>query len=369
MAGKKAVKRSALDHAYAVIMAGGSGTRFWPLSRRKRPKQLLELYGRGSLLEQTVDRIRGMIPPERVYVFTSDAIRREVVRRLPGVPREQIVAEPAARNTAPTIGLAAHEILRRDPDGIMVVLPSDQVIRKPAEFHRALGAACRFGAVEGRSVLIGLKPTRAETGYGYIRLGPPAARLSGQDLYEARQFTEKPDAATAKQYVDSGEYLWNGGMFVWRASTLLRHLAACKPEMAQGLAEIAAAGGAGNSRAMGELYPQLEKVSIDYAVAEKIAGVFAVAADIGWSDVGSWAEAYELNAKDGGGNVAPGESLCLNSTGNLIRVEGKLVVTVGVDDLVIVETPDALLVCRRQRSQEVGKAVMELERRGRGDLL
>jgi len=369
MAEEKVPKRSAMDHAYAVIMAGGSGTRFWPLSRRKCPKQLLELYGSGSLLEQTVERIRSLIPPERVYVFTSDVIRREVVRRLPGVPSEQIVAEPAARNTAPTIGLAAHEILRRDPDGILVVLPSDHVVGKPAEFHRVLRAACRFGAVEGRSVLIGLKPTRAETGYGYIRLGPLAARLGGQDVYEARQFTEKPDAATAKQYVGSGEYLWNGGMFVWRASTLLRNLAACKPEMAQGLAEIAAAGGAANSRAMKRLYPKLEKVSIDYAVVETIAGVFAVAADIGWSDVGSWAEAYELNAKDADGNVAPSGSLCLNSSGNLIHVEGKLVVTVGVDDLVIVETPDALLVCRRQRSQEVGKAVQELERRGRDDLL
>jgi mannose-1-phosphate guanylyltransferase len=360
---------SPVDHAYAVIMAGGSGTRFWPLSRRKNPKQLLELYGSGSLLEQTVERIRGLIPPERVYVFTSDSIRREVVRRLPGVATEQIVAEPASRNTAPTIGLAAHEILRRDPDGIMAVLPSDHVIRKPEEFHRVLRAACRFGAVEGRSVLIGLKPTRAETGYGYIRMGPLAAQLSGQHLYEARQFTEKPDEATAKQYVNSGEYLWNGGMFVWRASTLLRHLAAYQPEMAQGLAEIAAAGGAGNSRTMNRLYPKLEKVSIDYAVVEKIAGAFAVAADIGWSDVGSWAEAYELNAKDSNGNVAPSGSLLLNSSGNLVRVQGRLVVTVGVDNLVIVETPDALLVCHRQRSQEVGKAVQELERRGRDDLL
>jgi len=369
MAEEEARQTPDLNHACAVIMAGGSGTRFWPLSRRKSPKQLMEIYGSGSLLEQTVERIRDLIPPERVYVFTSDAVREEVARRLPGVPEMQIVAEPASRNTAPTIGLAAHEILRRDPDGIMVVLPSDHVVRKPEEFHRVLSAACEFGAVEGRSVLIGLKPTRAETGYGYIRLGPLAAQLGGQYLFTATPSTEKPDSATAKQYVDSGEYLWNGGMFVWRASTLLRHLAACKPEMAQGLAEIADRGGAGNSRAMQELYPKLEKVSIDYAVVERIAGVFAVAADIGWSDVGSWAEAYELNAKDAGGNVAPGGSLCLNSSGNLIRVEGKLVVTVGVDDLVIVETPDALLVCRRQRSQEVGKAVQELERLGRSDLL
>jgi len=357
-----------MDHVYAVIMAGGSGTRFWPLSRRRRPKQLLELYGRGSLLEQTVERIRSLIPLERIYVFTSDAVREEVVQRLPGVAADQIVAEPASRNTAPTIGLAAHEILRRDPKGIMVVLPSDHVVGKPAEFHQVLHTACEFAAVEGRSVLIGLKPTRAETGYGYIRLGPLSARMGGQQLYEVRQFTEKPSATTAKLYLDSGEHLWNGGMFVWQASTLLRHLATCKPEMAHGLDEIAAGGGA-HSAALKKLYPKLEKVSIDYAVVEKIAGVFAIAADIGWSDVGSWAEAYELNTKDDAGNVTPDGSLCLNSSRNLIRVDGKQVVTVGVNDLVIVDTGDALLVCRRDRSQEVGKAVQELELRGRTDLL
>jgi mannose-1-phosphate guanylyltransferase len=369
MARKSTGKDSDFKHAYAVIMAGGSGTRFWPLSRRKNPKQLLELYGHGALLEQTVDRVRNLIPSGRVYVFTSELIRKEVSRRLPRVPREQIVAEPASRNTAPTIGLAAHEILRRDPEGIMVVLPSDHVIRKPAEFHRVLRAACRLAAVEGRSVLVGLKPTRPETGYGYIGIGSLECRLAGQEIYRATRFTEKPDAITAQRYLDSGSYLWNGGMFVWRASTLLRNLEECKPEMARGLTMIAEAGGARASRAMKRLYPKLERVSIDYAVVEKIPGVLAVAADIGWSDVGSWAEAYELNSKDASGNVAPSDGLCLDSAGNLIRSEGKFVVTVGVQDLVIVETPDALLVCPRQRSQEVGKAVQELERRGRRDLL
>jgi mannose-1-phosphate guanylyltransferase len=360
---------SVFEHAYAVIMAGGSGTRFWPLSRRKNPKQLLELYGRGALLEQTVDRIRSLTPPERIYVFTSELIRKEVIRRLPQVPKAQIVAEPASRNTAPTIGLAAHEILRRDPAGIMMVLPSDHVIRKLAEFHRVLRAACRFAAVEGRSVLVGLKPTRPETGYGYIGIGLREGRLAGQEVHRATEFTEKPDVITAQRYVESGNYLWNGGMFLWRASTLLRNLEECKPEMARGLAEIAEAGGARRSQAMKRLYPKLERVSIDYAVVEKIPGVFAVAADIGWSDVGSWAEAYELNSKDPRGNVAPSDSLCLDSAGNMIRADSRFVVTVGVRDLIIVETSDALLVCPRHRSQDVGKAVQELERRGRQDLL
>jgi mannose-1-phosphate guanylyltransferase len=358
-----------LAHAYAVILAGGSGTRFWPLSRRQHPKQLLHLLGRGTLLEQTVARIRSLIPLERTYIFTSQLLRREIMRRLPGFPRQQIVGEPAARNTAPSIGLAAHEILRRDPAGIMAVLPSDHVITKPALFQQTLRAACRWAAVEGRLLLLGLKPTRPETGYGYVRKGTLAGRAAGQNIFRVERFTEKPPLATARRYVASGRYLWNGGMFVWRASTLLDNLARYQPEMARGLERIARAGGLRAGVTVRRVFPRLEKISIDYAVMEKATNVFVVAADIGWSDVGSWAVVYDLQKKDAEGNVRPGESLCFDSQGNMILSNRKRVVTVGVRDLIIVETDDALLVCARERSQEVGKAVQELERRGRRDLL
>lgn len=360
---------SAFKHVYAVILAGGSGTRFWPLSRRKRPKQLLRLLGRETLLEQACARLRGVIPPERTYIFTNQLVRGEIVRLLPEIPPSQIVAEPAARNTAPTLGLAASEILRRDPDGVMVVLPSDHIITKPAAFRRVLRAGCRWAAVEGRSVVVGLKPTRPETGFGYVRLGPRAGHADGQRIYRVKRFTEKPALPVARRYVASRKYLWNGGMFIWRASTLAKNLERYQPRMARGLASIAHAGGVRSRQTMQRLYPRLEKISIDYALMEKISQVFVVPADIGWSDVGSWAVVYELSAKDRAGNVRPSQSLVLGAERNMIVAADKFVVAVGVRDLVIVETQNALLVCARERSQDVGKAVQEIEKRGRVDLL
>ncbi len=357
------------EHAYAVIMAGGSGTRFWPLSRRTRPKQLLTLLGTKTLLEETVDRVRSVIPPERIYVFTNEILKSQCIRRLRRIPRRQIVAEPAARNTAPTIGLAAHEILRRDPDGIMVVLPADHVIREAARFRHILRAACRWASKEGRSVTVGIKPTRPDTGYGYIRKGRRIGSVAGEGIFAVERFTEKPPPATARKYVASGRYLWNGGIFVWRATTLLANLRRHKPQMAGLLARIASAGGARAPRAFRRMFPRLEKVSIDYAVMEKVSNCFVVEADVGWSDVGSWAVVHELLPKDAAGNLRPRSSLCLESHGNMIVSPRKFVVTVGVQGLVIVESDDALLVAAIDRSQDVGKAVQELERQGHKHLL
>jgi mannose-1-phosphate guanylyltransferase len=362
-------EKSVSAHTYAVVMAGGSGTRFWPLSRRKHPKQLLELFGHGTLLEQTVERIRPIIPPERVYVYTNELIWREVRKRLPQIPRGQIVAEPASRNTAPTLGVAAHEICRRDPRGLMIVLPADHVIAKRAEFLRVLRAGCETASQEGSSVVIGLKPTRPDTGFGYVRIGAREARLAGQEIYRVEKFTEKPPLAAARRYVASGKYLWNGGMFIWRASTLLENFANHQPKMADQLARLAAAGGVRSTRNFRRLFPHFEKISIDFALMEKISNIHAVSADIGWDDVGSWAVVYDLTQKDNEGNVRPERTLCLDSRGNMIVAKRSFVVTVGVQNLVIVETDDALLVCARDRSQDVGKAVQALEKAGRKELL
>ncbi len=360
---------SIFNHSYAVILAGGSGTRFWPASRRERPKQLLEgVFGAGTLLERAAERIQALIPPERTFVFTNTLLKDRIAALLPRVPPAQIVAEPAARNTAPSLGLAAHEILRLDPEGMMVVLPSDHLIAKPAVFRRALRAALRWAWMEGRSLLIGLKPSSAHTGFGYIHRSDFAAELEGQKIYGVESFKEKPKAPVAAKYVASGDYLWNGGMFVWRASTLLANLRRFKPEMARDLVRIARAGGAQNTKTLARIYPKLEKISIDYAVAEKADEVYVVAADLGWSDVGSWSEVYALRPKDGQGNVRPQRSLCLGAEGNLI-VAGKFVAAVGVRDLIIVETPDAIVVADRNRSQDIGKAVVEMERQGWKDLL
>lgn len=360
---------SPFGHAYAVIMAGGSGTRFWPLSRRKHPKQLQELFGQGTMLEQTVERLNPLIPPERTYIYTSELIHGEVCKLLPQIPREQVVAEPASRNTAPTLGVAAHEICRRDPQGIMVVLAADHVIEKRAEFHRVLRAGCDMAKADGRSVVIGLKPTRPETGFGYIRLGKQQGKIAGQDIYRVENFTEKPELKVARRYVASKRYLWNGGMFIWRASTLLKNFAVHQPLMADQLAKLAKAGGPAAPKSFRRLFPQFDKVSIDYAIMEKISDIYAVAADIGWNDVGSWAVVYDLSKKDEQSNVRPEGSLCLDSSGNMIVAKRSFVVTVGVQNLVIVETDDAILVCPRERSQEVGKAVQALDKDGWGKLL
>lgn len=351
--------------AYAVILAGGSGTRFWPLSRRNHPKQLLALFGQRTLLEQTVARIQPAIPPERIFVFTSEVILKKVRRLLPGV---HIIAEPASRNTAPTLGVAAFEVARRDPEGIMVVLPSDQIVAKPAEFRKILGSACRVAATPGRSVVLGLKPSRPETGFGYLRLGQSKGRVAGHEVFRVRNFTEKPSLARARRYVASGRYLWNGGIFIWKAATLIENFKRFRPQMADRLARIAESGGV-ESRGFRRLFPRFEKISIDYALMEVIPDIYAVPADIGWNDVGSWAVAHELSKQDADRNVLPGGSLSLDSQGNLVVSPRKFVATVGVHDLVIVETDDALLVSARDRSQDVGKVVQKLQGLGRDSLL
>ena len=355
-------------HSYVVIMAGGSGTRFWPLSRREHPKQLLTLFGQDSLLEQTVARIQPVIPSGHIYVFTSDVILRKVRRLLPRIPSHQIVGEPASRNTAPTLGVAAHEIAQRDPEGIMVVLPSDHIIAKPAVFRQVLAAACRVASAAGRSVVLGLKPTRPDTGFGYVRLGRREGKVAGHEVFHVEKFTEKPTLAVARRYVSSRRYLWNGGMFIWKASTLIENFQRFQPEMASQLREIADAGGV-RARAFRQLYPKLQKISIDYALMEKISNIYALPADIGWNDVGSWAVVYELGNQDSEKNVRPSASSSLDSHGNMVVSPKKYVVTIGVHDLIIVESDDALLVCARDRSQEVGKAVQNLERLGRYNLL
>ena len=360
---------SILGHAYAVVLAGGSGTRFWPASRRRRPKHLLTgIFGPGTLLERTVERVRPLIPPERTYVFTNRVLKPAIVRLLTDIPPAQIVAEPAARNTAPTLGLAAHEIACRDPQGLMVVLPSDHLIARPAVLRRGLRAALHWASQGERSVLIGLEPRSAHTGYGYIQRAGLAAQVGGQMVYRVASFTEKPSSTAARKYVASGRYFWNGGMFVWRASTLLANLGRFKPELARGLMRIAEAGGAGATRTLERIYPRLEKISIDYAVAENADEVYVIASDPGWSDVGSWSEVYAMSGKDSAGNARPRRSCCFEAQGNLI-VGQKFVAAVGVQNLVIIETPDAILVADRRRAQQVGRAVAEMDRQGWKDLL
>jgi mannose-1-phosphate guanylyltransferase len=355
-----------MPHNYGLILAGGRGTRFWPRSRRKHSKQVLSVLGERTLIQQTVDRLKPVLAPEHLWVLTNADLQDEIIRQIPEVPRLQIIAEPVARNTAPAIGLAGRILASIDPDAVMGVFSADQIIGKPARYLRAVRAAFR-AAGQGRIAVLGIQPRWPETGYGYIEF---AAGAQAGKPAPVRKFREKPDLATARRYVKSGRFYWNAGMFFWRASVLNEALQLHLPRTATLLSALPRFGDRRFPARLREIFPQCEKISIDYAVLEKASGVIGVPCeDIGWSDVGSWNAVYELLPRDAAGNVSRGDTLLVESAGNYIDAKGKLVALLGVENLVIVDTPDALLVASRAQAQRVGKMVEELERRKREDLL
>jgi mannose-1-phosphate guanylyltransferase len=357
-----------LDHQYGLILAGGRGTRFWPRSRRAQAKQVLRFFGERSLIQQTVDRLKPVIPPEHIWVLTNDFLRAEIVRQLPEVPKQQILAEPAQRNTAPAIGLAAHILQSIDPNAVMGVFPSDHVIGKPREYVKLLRPAFRV-ARDGKIVVLAIQPRWAETGYGYIEL-PKGAQPGGYEPVNVARFREKPDAATAKKFLKAGNFYWNAGMFFWRTSVLLDAMRMYLPKTSSLLASLPAFGSKRFAPQLKETFPLAENISIDYAVLERAKNVTGLlAGDIGWNDVGSWNAVYELHRPDGGGNVLRADSLVEESSGNYVDASGKLVALLGVKDLIIVDTPDALLVADRNRAQQVGDLVKRIEKARREELL
>ena len=349
-------------------MAGGRGTRFWPRSREKKPKHLLDIVSKRTIIQETVDRIKSLIEPANILVVTGKKHARELIKQLPEIPAQNIIIEPVGKNTAACIGLAALHIQKKVPDAVMVVLPSDHAIGDYRKYLEVISAAAKVAEQEGGLVTIGIKPSGPQTGFGYIEQGQSLRNVSGKKVFRVKSIREKPDLQKARKFVQSGKFYWNSGMFIWKASTLLENFQRFQPEMAIQLRQIADAGGV-RSRAFRRLYPRLQKISIDYALMEKVSNIYAVPADIGWNDVGSWAVVYELSPQDPEKNVRPRASLSLDSHGNMVFSPKKLVVTVGVQDLIVVETDDALLVCARDRSQDVGRAVQELDRLGRRDLL
>jgi mannose-1-phosphate guanylyltransferase len=356
---------------YGLILAGGRGTRFWPRSRKKSAKQVLRFFGEQSLIQQTVDRLRPVIPPERIWVLTNEHLRDEVARQLKEVPRRQILAEPAQRNTAPAIGLAAHILHSLDPGAVFGVFPSDHVIGRPRDYVRLLRPAFQE-ARQGKIAVLGIQPRWAETGYGYIEF-PKDIRAGDPQAAQVKKFHEKPKPPVAAHYVRAGNFYWNAGMFFWRASVLLDALRQYRPKIASLLATLPAFGSKKFEATVREVFPLCENVSIDYAVMEPAATAKRVtglaAGDIGWNDVGSWNAVYELHRKDGKGNSVRGDSLIEDSQGLYVDAHGKLVALLGVKDLIVVDTPDALLIADRKRAQEVGELVKRLEKSGREDLL
>ncbi len=355
------------NHRYGLIMAGGRGTRFWPRSRKRNAKQVLRFFGDRTLIQQTADRLQQVIPAENLWVITNELLQDEIRNQLPEIPKEQVIAEPAQRNTAPCIGLAAHIFCEMDSEALMGVFPADHLILKEAKFRTFVKAA--FRAAEANDVVVlGIQPRWAETGYGYIEF--PKNTLAGRiDPKPIARFREKPDPRTAKRFIERGNFYWNSGMFFWRAATVLSLIRHYQPKAATLLEGLPAFGSRQFKRRLAEVYPLCENISIDYAIAEKADNVTGIAMDdIGWNDVGSWEAVYDLADKDSDGNASRGELIAQESRGNFVDV-AKMVALVGVENLIIVETPDALLVANRSKAQDVSKLVKALEAKGREELL
>jgi mannose-1-phosphate guanylyltransferase len=345
----------------AVIMAGGRGTRFWPRSRGKRPKQFLSMVGEGSLLEQTVNRLDGSFQPEDIYILTTEELAADTRAMLPQLPPENVLVEPEGRNTAPCLALALVAIERRVPNGVMVVLSADSWIGDRAVFLKDIDTAVAHAADKRDLVTFGIRPSYPETGYGYIETEGSGPVLG------VRAFREKPSYEKAVEYLESGAHFWNAGMFVWSLqefrAELLRHC----PEILVPLDEWAAAGA--NPAELPQAYGRLPKLSIDYALMEKSERVAVVPARFRWSDVGSWPAVVEFHEADPAGNVLIGDAILLDSSNCAIFGGKRLIAGSGLADLIVVDEPDALLICRRDRAQDVKVIVDKLKEAGREDLL
>jgi mannose-1-phosphate guanylyltransferase len=364
----------------AVLLAGGRGTRFWPRSRMRTPKQLLNIVGDKPMLRETVERLEPIVPMKNFWVVTNAEQLAGVRQELRGVSTTQVLDEPVGRNTAAAIGLAAIHLTRKHGDALMAVLPADSYISDAAGYRGLVRAALGLARTPGNMVVLGIPPTRPETGYGYIERSGVFARPRGTTAYEVRRFTEKPSLAVARKYVDSGKHLWNAGMFFWRASTFLEALKRFLPLTHEALTELATTIGTRRyPAALRKIYPRLENISVDYAVMEPATrrrfggggergdarrpscSVSVIPAKVGWSDIGSWAAVYELVSAKSGANVSAGPMFAGDASGNYFWSPMKFVAAIGVHDLVLVETDDAILLCPRERSQDVGQIVKWLE--------
>ncbi len=346
---------------YAVILAGGSGTRFWPLSRLESPKQLIRLTGDETLLELTVKRLKPLIPPEKTFIVTNpdhaEFIRLHLSSRgLTPLPR--FIIEPFGRNTAPAIGLAAIRLLEMESDPIMVVLPSDHMVERPSTLRRLVRVASRV-AHRGLLVTFGVRPTRPETGYGYMKIAPDTLEeTGGVEVRSVERFVEKPSLERARHYTKEGSYYWNSGIFVWRAIDIVDAIRSYLPGLYEGLVHIR------EGRDVEEVYEGVESVSIDTGVLEKARNVTMIEAGFGWSDVGSWSSLEHIFRPDKNGNIIKGKVVDVDSRDSFIIAQDRLVATIGLEGIIVADTPDATLVCRKERAQDVRKVVDILKSRG-----
>ncbi len=357
---------------YAVILAGGSGTRFWPLSRETTPKQMLRVFGDLTMVQQTVSRLGEAVPPANIYIVTGQKYAYDIRSQLLEVDCSEgvkLLNEPEGKNTAPAIGFAAAHIMKKSPDAVMAVMPSDHIITKNDVFLKVLKQAKKL-AGKGYLTTIGIKPDRPETGYGYIQIGKSLSKVAGTGGFEVERFVEKPDVKTAKSYVKSGDYLWNSGIFVWRVKDILSEISRQMPDLYKGIVSMQKAIGKKDEEVVvAEVFRGLKPVSIDYGVMEKAKKVAVVSADMGWSDMGSWRAIEDISEKDESGNIIAGNVIDIGSRDSIVYAGKRLVATVGLQDMVVVDTPDATLVCHKDHTQDVRKVVDELKQKNADELI
>jgi mannose-1-phosphate guanylyltransferase len=352
-----------MSDQFIVIMAGGRGERFWPESRLHRPKHLLPIVGDKPMLRQTLDRIGDLVPSSNIFIITN-VTQQEAIREMcPELAAEQVVAEPVGRDTAPAVGLAMLLVKRRNPNGVFALLPADHVIHDSEGFQACLARGFSVARRRDCLVTIGITPTQPATGYGYIQRGAPLAELEGAKGFHVQRFVEKPDLATATAYLESGEYYWNAGMFVWKVGVIERAFSKYQPSILDGIRVIEAAldGGKDLAQALAETYGQLTRISIDFAIMEKSDQVVTIESSFDWDDVGEWTAIERHGRKDDAGNLLAGLSALTDSTGNIIYNDGKRVTALlGVADLIVVHTADATLVCHRDKAQQIKQIVAQL---------
>ena len=352
-----------MEHYYALIMAGGGGTRLWPLSRGTTPKQFLPLVEDDSMFRVSVTRLAPLFPPDHIYVVAGERYAASLRADAPEIPEENFILEPSARDSAPAAALGAAVIAKRDPQATIVILTADHHIADKPGFRNALAAAYEL-AQTGTIVTLGIKPDHASTGFGYIRRGDFITQINGLDGYKSLGFTEKPDAARAAEFVASGDYSWNSGMFVWKADTAFREYARQQPKMSASIHRIQETVDTPEYQTtLADQWEKIDKISIDYAVMEHAERMAVIPVDFGWSDVGSWSALFDLLDQDPHGNITKGNlphRIDINSRNTLVFSD-KMVVTIGVDDLIIVQTDDAVLVCHKERAQDVKKVVQQLK--------
>ncbi|MCC6550786.1 MAG: mannose-1-phosphate guanylyltransferase [Ignavibacteriaceae bacterium] len=352
---------------YAVIMAGGVGSRFWPRSRERKPKQLINIFGENSLIQNTVNRLNGLVPHENVFIITNKFHKEEILNQLENINPDNVIAEPVGRNTAPCILLASKVIYQLDKDSVCLVLPADHLIKEEENFRETLKKAADYAYSSENVLTIGISPTRPETGYGYIQI---ESKEISPRIHPVKTFAEKPNYATAVRFLESGDFYWNSGMFIWKTEVILQELKKHLPELYKDFSDLVLpASDPGFESSVEKIYGSIRGISIDYGVMEKSEKVSLIKSNFIWSDVGSWEEVYQLSEKNGTGNVFEGTVYADSTLDSFVYSPDKFTAIIGAENLLVINTKDSLLVCRRDKAQDVKKVVEFLKEHKLDDLV